>query len=157
MDFSFGPPPKVREAFSGFLNQATASWSDWLEWAGDTALLASANRVATAKNILSYSFTLRPGVSKLAAALAVPSGLAVESPGVLHLVVDFAWYKGLSPFAFDYIKQQYALLRAWLDTVDAGALEVALGKGAFDLLTGNGTIGQINAVVLVPPMWLTDP
>lgn len=158
MDVTFGPPPKLRESFGDFLNQATATWEEWIDWGGWVAIAASGHGVLTRGALFSTSFKVRTGLSKLAG-FVVPFGVFVERPGVLHLALDALFYKGpqAAKPAFEFIDEQYRLIRDWLDNVDEAGLLSALGPAKYAELTANGTVKDVTVVGVVAPAWLSDP
>lgn len=158
MDFSFDPTPILdfiapnRNAPDAVRFRAYVAKR--FELIGDVALPAAVFRFAAAGRLFSTSCKLAPGTMKIDT-LYLPFTLFVEKPGLLHLSLDVAFYKGVQ--AYTALEDAYQRAREWLKIVDRQTLENSLGPGAFNELTQGGAIQNIVAVAEMPPAWLTDP
>jgi hypothetical protein len=158
MDVGFVAGPVFGEAATGWNSESARSfrayWLKKLEAFGNVAVAASAARVLVAGKLGAFRFTLDKTLSKLTA-LSIPFGLAVEKPGLLHLILDVGFYKGTQ--VYSALTDAYRLAKDWIGTVDRASLEQIIGVAAFELLTAGRTITSILAEVEVPPVWLADP
>ena len=158
MDVAYASFPVFGDAFSrpstAEEQQFQAYFLDRLKLVGDVAVTVAAHKFLVAGKLFSTSFKLAPGVLKIDT-LFLPFTVFVERPGVLHLALDVAFYKGEQ--AFQALADANARARQWLSQVDRQTLLNAIGADAFNLLTEGGTQTSLFAEVEMPPAWLTDP
>lgn len=157
MDFTFSINPRLAYAPPERLKVLSSDyWLYWAEQIGNVALPAAGGRFLQAGRLFSTSFRFKPSPLPLGVKLALPFSIVVQQPGLLHLALDVAWYKGTGP-AFAWTQEQYKLLMDWINNVDRASVENAIGPAAFDELTNGGKESQIRVIVEMPPAWLTDP
>lgn len=158
MDFTFDPTPILDFLAPGRNKPDAVAFRAYigkrLELIGDVAIPAAAFRFFTAGRLFSTSFKLAPATMKIDT-LFLPFSLFVERPGLLHLSLDVAFYKGVQTYSA--LEDAYRRARQWLTIVDRETLKNSLGPAAYDELTQGGALTQLVADVEMPPAWLTDP
>jgi hypothetical protein len=158
VDVAFASFPVFGDAFSrptqAEQDQFQAYWLDRLNLVGEVAVPAIVGRFLVAGRLFSTSFKVLPGAMKIDP-LFIPFTLSAETPGILHLTADLAFYKGWD--AYKALADANSKARQWLSQVDRQTLINALGAQAYDLLTKGGTQTTLFAEVEMPPAWLTDP
>lgn len=156
MDFNSAPTPWLPSSWDEFLDLATfGKGPRWLgQVAGNWSLFAAGSAFISRGSLLAYSFKYRP--NSTLAKLSLPFSVGVEQPGVLHLVLDVAWYKGTG-FALEVIQDAYKKLEEWFASVDEATIRQYVGAADFAKLTNGGTLTTLTALVEIPPVWLADP
>ena len=154
MDVSFGPGPLLAYRPPDDGSHFITDWKYWLETAGNFALLGAGAQFARIGRVFSTSFKFHPlpTITKL----ALPFTVTAANPGVIHLALDVAFYKGTGP-AFEILKDQYQRLNDWLTGMDRESLMNALGEIDFQRVTNGGVNTEIRVIVEMPPAWLIDP
>lgn len=155
MDFTLAPPPTIREAFAEFM--AKLKLDDphtWINTVADHAVVLMSGSFLARGSVFARSFKLQPGIPK-AAALVAPFTLIVREPGIIHVLLDLSFYKGVQ--AFHALEDAHRRLNDWLARVDEESLRNAVGAAAYAELVRGGGARDLVAVVEVPPMWIADP
>lgn len=155
MDFNSSPGPLLAYRPPSDGGHFITDWKWWLETAGNFALVGAGGALLQRGKTFATSFKLLPTLPQ-SAKLLLPFSIWVEQPGVLHLALDVIFYKGTGP-AFEWTESQYKAAREWFEKVDEAGLVQAIGRVAFDQLTGGGAITDLRAIFEMPPAWLTDP
>ena len=154
-DFTIGPPPELRAVAVEFLDRLELlSYRTYLDTISNFALVGVAGRFIAAGRFAATSFKLQSGLSKAAFAV-VPFTLAVKAPGVLHVVLDTAFYKAHDVFIV--LDDAYRRYVDWLRSVTREELINSLGPEAYDVLTQGGSLTHVRAELTMPAAWLLDP
>jgi len=105
--------------------------------------------------IRSTSFKLRPSIPKLALTV-VPFTIAVAKPGLLHVVLDAAFYTG-SHLAIEALRNWADADRKWSDRTQDEIISdsVSAWVNAHPEILGPG--GRLTIIVEYPPAHLVDP
>lgn len=153
-DFSFSPGPLLAYKPPEDGGHFITDYKWWLETGGNFALLGAGATFFQRGKTLAYSFKFRPGTTYTKWVL--PFTITVQQPGLLHVAIDVAFYKGTGP-AFEYISDQFKKLQEWIAAGDADSVKQAIGPAAFDELTKGGALTEVRVIFDTPPAWLTDP
>jgi hypothetical protein len=103
----------------------------------------------------STSFKLRSLLPR-AAVMVAPFTILSETPGVLHVLLDVAFYTQ-SGNAIEFVAEQARLAADWTRTTAETNLEGAFFD-VFDRRRDLYPVGSdVRIIVDVPPMWLRDP
>jgi hypothetical protein len=103
----------------------------------------------------STSFKLRPSIPGYALTV-LPFTVAVAKPGLLHVVLDTAFYTG-SHLALDALRDWARRDLAWGEKTRDELLYDSLQQylAGQPYLFGPG--GSVTVIIEMPPAWLTDP
>lgn len=155
MDFSLAPPPQIRETWGEFIDQLKLDDPmTWYHTVADHAVVGIAGAWLSRGSIVARSWKLLPGLHP-AVLTVLPFTVAVRQPGVVHVLADLAFYKGLSAYhAFQDAQRRF---EEWLRRLDDVELKNSLGSAAYDVLTSGGTVTDLQVILVMPPVWLSDP
>lgn len=155
MTFELSPGPLLAYSPPGDGGHFITDWHWWSEVATNFALAGSLAGMVGRGRMLGRTVALLPN-APTAAKLVLPFTLWAGGSGLLYFALDVAFYKGTHP-AFKLIAEQYRLLDEWLNRVDDATLRNALGPEEYAKLAANGQLASFQAVIWMPPAWLTDP